>query len=198
MNPSTLMSHYRARRGPRGLASRHDRGAAITAGRRGLASLRRAWPRIATPRTCANRAIVLAREPACQWRLPGCTGKSTTASVVALAEVRARWTDKLGRVSDHEGQFGERLGMPGGRRHVGPESVEAPTEVLDEGVGSDDDPGGSISLQSSHGSKSGFEASVVGLDAVVRIHLGVVEGRRQQLIEDTGIDPVPVGGDLHW
>jgi hypothetical protein len=43
MNPSTLMSHYRARRGPRGLASRHDRGAAITAGRRGLASLRRAW-----------------------------------------------------------------------------------------------------------------------------------------------------------
>src|SRR6266545_1185146 len=50
---------------------------------------------------------------------------------VALAEARARWTATLGRVSDHEGQFGERLGKPGGRRHVGPEIVEAPAEVLD-------------------------------------------------------------------
>jgi len=89
---------------------------------------------------------VLAREPACQWRLPGCTGKSTTASVVALAEVRARWTDKLGRVSDHEGQFGERVGKPGGRRHVGPEIVEAPAEVLDEGVRGDDELGGAVAL----------------------------------------------------
>jgi len=50
----------------------------------------------------------------------------------------------------------------------------------------------------SHRSKSGLQASVVSLDAVVRIHLRVTEGRRQQLIEDAGIDPVPVGGDLHW
>jgi hypothetical protein len=68
---------------------------------------------------------------------------------VALAEARARWTDTLGRVSDHEGQFSERVGKPGGRRHVGPEVVEAPAEVLDEGVPGDDDPSGSISLQSS-------------------------------------------------
>jgi len=46
-------------------------------------------------------------------------------STVALAEARARWTDTLRRVSDHEGQFGERVGKPGGRRHVGPEIVEA-------------------------------------------------------------------------
>jgi hypothetical protein len=38
---------------------------------------------------------------------------------------------------------------------------------------------------------------MVGLDAVDRIYLRVMEGR-QQLIEDAGIDPVPVGGDLRW
>jgi hypothetical protein len=64
------------------------------------------------------------------------------AGAVALAEARARWTDTLGCVSDHEGQFGERVGKPGGRRHVGPEIVEAPAEVLDEGVAGDDDLGG--------------------------------------------------------
>ena len=50
------------------------------------------------------------------------------------------------RISDHEGQFGERAGKPGGRRHVGPEIVEAPAEVLDEGVPRDDDPGGAVAL----------------------------------------------------
>ncbi|SRR6266545_1699931 len=55
-------------------------------------------------------------------------------------------TDTLGRVSDHEGQFGERVGKPGGRRHVGPDIVEAPAEVLDEGVRDDDDPGGAVAL----------------------------------------------------
>jgi hypothetical protein len=57
---------------------------------------------------------------------------SGTRGTVALAEARARWTAKLGRVSDHEGQFGERVGEAGGRRHVGPEIVEASTEVLDK------------------------------------------------------------------
>ena len=55
-----------------------------------------------------------------------------------------------------------------------------------------------VALQPSHRSKSGLQASVVSLDAVVHIHLRVMEGRRQQLIENAGIDPVPVGGDLHW
>jgi len=41
-----------------------------------------------------------------------------------------------------------------------------------------DDPGGSISLQYSHGSKSGFEASVVGLYGVVGMNLCVMQGRR--------------------
>jgi hypothetical protein len=103
---------------------------------------------------------------------------SNPCGTVALVEARARWTNTLGRVSDHEGQFGERLGKPGGRRHVGPEIVEAPAEVLDEGVRGDDDPGSAVALQPSHRSKSGLQASVVSLDAVVRIHLRVMEGLR--------------------
>jgi hypothetical protein len=77
-----------------------------------------------------------------QWSSPG----SLLLALLRLAEARARWTDNLGRVSDHEGQFGERVGKPGGRRHVGPEIVEAPPEVLDEGVRRDDDPGGAVAL----------------------------------------------------
>ncbi len=59
-----------------------------------------------------------------------------------------------------------------------------------------DDPGGTVSLQSSHRSKPGLQAPVVGLERVVGVGLRVMEGRRQQLIEDPGVDPVPVGGDL--
>ena len=59
-----------------------------------------------------------------------------------------------------------------------------------------DHPRGTVSLESSHRSKPGFEASVVGLQGVVRVDLGVMEGRREQLIEDPGVDPVLVGGDL--
>jgi hypothetical protein len=78
------------------------------------------------------------------------------AGTVALAQPRAWWGHPPARVSDHEGQLGERVGEAGSWGHVGPEVVEAPAEVLDEGVPGNDDPGGSISLQSSHGSKSGF------------------------------------------
>jgi hypothetical protein len=52
--------------------------------------------------------------------------------------------------------------------------------------------------QSSHGSEPGLEASVVGLQRVVRMDLRVVEGRGEQVIDDAGVRSVPVGGDLHW
>jgi Carboxymuconolactone decarboxylase family len=74
--------------------------------------------------------------------------------------------------------------------------VEAPAEVLDEGMGSGDHPGGSVPLQPSHGSKPGLEAPVVGLQRVVRVDLRVMEGRRQDLVEDAGIEAVSVGSDL--
>jgi hypothetical protein len=70
---------------------------------------------------------------------------------VALPEARARWTDALGQVLDHQGQFGERVGkLSGRRRSVGAEIVESPAELLNEGMACDDDPGGSITFQPSH------------------------------------------------
>jgi len=117
---------------------------------------------------------------------------------VALPEARARWTDTLGQVSDHQGQFGERVGKSSGRRSVGAEIVEPPAEVLNEGMACDDDPRGSVSLQPSHGAKSSLQAPVVGLDGVVRMDLRAMEGGRHQLVEDSGVDAVAVGRDLDW
>jgi hypothetical protein len=88
-----------------------------------------------------------------------------------LPEARARWTDTLGQVSDLQGQFGERVGKSSGRRSVGAEIVEPATEVLNEGMACDDDPGGSVTFQSSHRSKSGLEASVVGINGIVLANL---------------------------
>jgi hypothetical protein len=77
-----------------------------------------------------------------------------------------------------------------------PNFVETSTEVLDEGMADDDHHGGTVSLQHSHGSKPGFEAPVVGLQRVVGMDLGVMEGLREQLVEHSRVDAVPVGGDL--
>ncbi len=79
-------------------------------------------------------------------------------------------------VSDHEGQFGERVGETSRRSDIGPEVVEAPAKVLDEGVPADDHPRSSITLQPSHRSEARLETPVVGLERIVRVDLRVVEG----------------------
>jgi hypothetical protein len=93
---------------------------------------------------------------------------ATPASAVALAEVRA-WLgpSSPSTESDNEGQFSERVGETKGRTHIGSQIVEAPAEVLDEGMAGDDDPCGVVSLQPAHGSKSSLQPSVVGLQRVV-------------------------------
>lgn len=48
--------------------------------------------------------------------------------------------------SDHHSQFGEGVRQASPGWHFGPEVVEAPAEVLDQSVRSDDDPGGAIPL----------------------------------------------------
>ena len=128
--------------------------------------------------------------------MPLRTQRRSPGGTVALAEAWARWTDTLGQVSDNESQFSERVSQTKGRTDVGPEIIEAPAEVLNEGVRGDDDPGGTVSLQPPHRSKSSLQASVVGLERVVRMDLRVMEGRRQQLIEGARIDSVPISGDL--
>ena len=100
-------------------------------------------------------------------------------------------------MSDCQGQFGERIGKAGSSRYVGTEIVEAPADVLDEGVSGDDDPGGTVCLQPSHRTESSFQASVVGLEGVVGMDLGVMERAGDQLVENPRVDPVPVGDDLN-
>ncbi len=113
-----------------------------------------------------------------------------------MARARARWTYPCRHASDHEGQFGERVGETGRRSDMGPEVVEAPAEVLDEGVPADDHPRSSVTLQPSHRSQVRLETPVVGLERIVRMGLRTVKGRPEQLIEDARVDPVPVGGNL--
>ena len=60
----------------------------------------------------------------------------------------------------------------------------------------DNHPGGSVPLQPTHRSEPGLQPSVVSLERVVAVDLRVMEGRRQQLVEDSRVDPIPVGGDL--
>src|SRR6266545_303906 len=115
---------------------------------------------------------------------------------VALAEARTRWTNPRGQVSHDEGEFGEGVGKAGSRRYVGAEVVEAPAEVLDEGVAGDNDPGGAVTLQPAHRAESCLQAPVIGLKRVVGMDLRAVEGCREHLVEHAGVDPVPVGGHL--
>src|SRR6266508_3794784 len=127
------------------------------------------------------------------------TGRGFSAGsngTVALARARARRTYPSRQVSDHEGQFGERVGETTRRSDIGPEVVEAPAEVLDEGVPGENHPRGSVTLQPLHRSKAGLETPVVSLERIVRAGLRVVEGRREQLTQDASVDPVPVGGHL--
>jgi hypothetical protein len=126
----------------------------------------------------------------------GIPAASRIVGTVALARAQARLTYPSLQVSDHEGQFGERVGETSRRPDIGPKVVETPAEVLDEGVSGDDHPRGSVTLQPSHRSKAGLETPVIGLERIVRVGFCVVEGRREQLTQDARVDPVPVGGDL--
>jgi hypothetical protein len=135
--------------------------------------------------------------PRCSLRPPrSADPPRRPTGTVALAGARARRTYPSRRVLDHEGQFGERVGETSRRSDIGPEVVESPAEVLDEGVPGHDHPRSSVTLQPSHRSKAGLETPVVGLERIVGVALRVVEGGREQLIEDARVDPVPVGGDL--
>src|SRR6266545_2405159 len=134
-------------------------------------------------------------------------GADTVAELIVASGERSgallRWPKSAcggairpGWCSDHEGQLGERVNEAGSERCLGPEIVEASAKVLDEGMPGDDDPGDAITLQSPHRSESSLQPSVVCLDGIVRVDLRFMEGRREHLVQDPGVEAVPVGGDL--
>src|SRR6266511_2506567 len=94
------------------------------------------------PRWCRGRGAGertrRRRAATAPWGLSGSPTPSGCRGTVALARARARGTYQSRHVSDHEGQFGERVGETSRRSDIGPEVVEAPAEVLDEGVSSND------------------------------------------------------------
>jgi hypothetical protein len=63
---------------------------------------------------------------------------SASPGTVALAGARVWRTYPSRQVSDHEGQFGERVGETSCRSDTGSEVEEASAKVLDEGVPADD------------------------------------------------------------
>jgi hypothetical protein len=79
---------------------------------------------------------------------------------------------------------------------VGPEIVERPAEVLDEGMSGNDDPRGAVLLQPTHRSEACLQTTVVGLEPVVGMKIRAVEGRGERLVEHIRKDPVPIRGDL--
>ncbi len=59
----------------------------------------------------------------------------------------------------------------------------ASPEVLDERVPADHDARGPVGLQSAHRPQSGLQSTVVAFTSVVLVLSGVVEGRRDQLVD---------------
>jgi hypothetical protein len=64
----------------------------------------------------------------------------------------------------------------------------ATAQILRECESGDDDRGGAVGTQSSHGSQPVFEPAVVGLDPVVGVLLDVMPRRRHHLVEDPRVD----------
>jgi hypothetical protein len=70
-------------------------------------------------------------------------------------------------------------------------------DVLHESVPGDDDRSSELGLEPAHRPQAPFQLSVIGLDPVVGVLLGVVPDARSQLIEDTRVDRRLVSNDLH-
>ena len=81
---------------------------------------------------------------------------------------------------------------------VNAKSVVAASEVLHEGVTSDDHTGRSVGLQAAHRSEPGLEPPVVVLDAIVGVLSGVMMRGRDQVADRPGQHSRLVGGHLNW
>ena len=76
------------------------------------------------------------------------------------------------------GEFGEPGRGATTRVLIDAEFVVAAPEVLDERVTSDDHTGGAVLFQSARRSEPGFESTMISLDPVVRILVGVMQRAR--------------------
>ncbi len=98
--------------------------------------------------------------------------------------------------SDRELEFVECGRQPEHWRRFDSEFVVAAAQVLDDGMATDDDARGPVGLQAPHRSESGFQSTVVGLTPVVLALSGVLERRRNELVDDVSWRRSPIGGHL--
>jgi hypothetical protein len=81
-------------------------------------------------------------------------------------------------------------------RRVCAEFVVPSAEVLRERMPADDDARGAVGLEAAHRSEPRFEPSVIALDPVVGVLLGVVDRVWHQLDDDVGQRRGAIGDDL--
>src|SRR4029453_15348822 len=91
----------------------------------------------------------------------------------------------------------ERDGQAQGHRLLHRQFVMRSTEVLDKRVPGDDDPGTAVPLEPTYRSQSRLETAMIGLDVVVRVPLGTMPGRREQLVQHRPVRCRLVGHNFH-
>jgi hypothetical protein len=97
------------------------------------------------------------------------------------------------------------LPAPVGARRDGTETTAgswncrlASSQILDEAMPGDHDPGVAVLLEPAHRMQPRLEAAVVGLDLVVGIPVGAMPDRRQQLLDHRRVHRRVVGDHLDW
>ncbi len=98
--------------------------------------------------------------------------------------------------SDGEGKFGEGRRKPMLWIEFHAEFVVAATEVLDECVSGTDHADRTEPFEATHRPEPGLEASMIGLDHIIRVLLHDMARERQQLIEHPRVGRGPVGAHL--
>jgi IS6 family transposase len=81
---------------------------------------------------------------------------------------------------------------------IGSELEVASSDVLHEGVAADDDACGAVGLKAAHRSQPCFQPSVIALDPVVRVLVGVVDRVGHQLGDDVRQRGRPISDDHFW
>lgn len=89
------------------------------------------------------------------------------------------------QASDHLGELVERRTDSQTRIRLDTEFVVTAAQVLHERMTSDDDAGGAVGLEATHGAKPSLQATVVALDPVVGVLVGWCETNRYATVRPT-------------
>src|SRR6266545_920863 len=104
-----------------------------------------------------------------------------------------------GLVSDRQREFSERHRQPAVHRLLDSQLVVPSTQVLDEGMPGDHDPGAAVLLAATHRPQPRLESAVVGLDPVVGVPVGAMPAAGSSSSSTSGlIRPGFCGGSIAW